>query len=252
MVSQTDTKPTPDEHEFCSTLEDVGFQPALATGVSARAALLNTAFWGRGVKLRVAFMEGTADLHHRVAKLAQEWPDLTGANFSFEFWIENELSPKDADIRITFDPALGSFSKLGRYAQAVDRRERTMNLGWMTTTLSEDKARAVVLHEFGHALGLVHEHMNPAQTIDWNEDQVRVDLKASQGWSDEQITANMFYRYDPSQIFGTDVDPTSIMMYPIPSGWTKNGFTVGLNSSLSPADRALIRQVYGVRPVFGE
>ena len=133
----------------------------------------------------------------------------------------------------------------------VDRTQRTMNLGWMTMALPEADARAVVLHEFGHALGLVHEHMNPAQPIDWNKDKVREDMRASQGWSDDKIDANMFHRYGAGEIFGTDVDPTSIMMYPIPPGWTKNGFTVGFNTLLSAADKALIRKAYGVRPVFG-
>jgi serralysin len=126
-----------------------------------------------------------------------------------------------------------------------------MNLGWMTMALAEANARAVVLHEFGHALGLVHEHMNPAQPIEWNKEKVRSDMRTSQGWSDEKIDANMFYRYDKKDIFGTDVDETSIMMYPIPPGWTKNGFTVGFNTGLSEVDKTLIRQVYGVRPAFG-
>ena len=93
--------------------------------------------------------------------------------------------------------------------------------------------------------------MNPAQRIDWNEEKVREDMRASQGWSDDKIDANMFHRYAEGEIFGTDVDPASIMMYPIPPGWTKNGFTVGFNTALSAADKALIRKAYGVRPVFG-
>lgn len=239
------------DHRFCSVLEDAGFQPPRMNGFTSRAALLNAAFWGRGVKLRVSFMEGEMDLQRRVAGLAQAWPDATRANFQFEFWIDSSLDPANADIRISFQKGLGSFSRLGRFAQSIDRRERTMNLGWMTMDLNEDEARSVVLHEFGHALGLVHEHMNPAQPIQWNEEKVRADLRASQGWSDETINANMFQRYDRSQVFSTDVDPTSIMMYPIPPSWTKDGFTVGFNTHLSPVDIALIRQAYGLRPVFG-
>ncbi len=240
-----------DLHQFCSTLEDARFQPPKSNGVTARAALLNAAFWGRGVRLRIAFLEGQPDLHRRVERLAQAWPTMTGANFTFEFWIDDGRDPAKADIRISFQPSLGSFSKLGRYASAVDSKERTMNLGWMTLDLSEDKARAVVLHEFGHALGLVHEHMNPAEQIHWNKDKVRADLKASQGWNDATIDANMFARYAPSDIFGTDVDPTSIMMYPIPPSWTTDGFMVGFNTTLSITDRALIRQAYGAQPIFG-
>ena len=242
---------TEHDHRFCSSLEDSGFRPAAEKGFNARAALLNAAFWGRGVRLRVSFIDGALDLQRRVAALAQAWPDETEANFGFEFWIDNGRDPTEADIRLTFQPGIGSFSKLGRFAQAGDRTQRTMNLGWMTMALPDADARAVVLHEFGHALGLVHEHMNPAQPIDWNKDKVREDMRASQGWPDDKIDANMFRRYETSEIFGTDVDPTSIMMYPILPGWTKNGFTVDFNTTLSTADKALIRSAYGARPVFG-
>lgn len=245
------TDPAVHDHCFCSTLDDEGVQPNGAAGAKARAALLNAAFWGRGKTLRISFMGGEPDLQRRVMALAQAWPNQTGADFSFEFWIGNGRDPAEADIRITFEQGIGSFSKLGKFAQNVNRKERTMNLGWMTMALAEDKARAVVLHEFGHALGLVHEHMNPAQAIDWNKEKVRKDMRASQGWSDEKIDANMFHRYVKKEIFGTDVDPTSIMMYPIPPGWTKNGFTVGFNTVLSEVDKTLIRQAYGVRPAFG-
>lgn len=238
-------------HEFCSTLEEVSDHPPGVGGMTARAALLNAAFWGRGVRLRVGFLEGAPELHQRVADLARAWPQETRANFDFEFWVDNGRDPGDADIRISFRPDLGSFSKLGRYARTVEVPGRTMNLGWMTLDLGEDKARAVVLHEFGHALGLVHEHMNPAQQIQWDVERVRADLRQSQGWDDAKIDANMFVRYAPDQIFGTDVDKDSIMMYPIPPGWTRDGFTVGFNTNLTEVDKSLIRAAYGVRPNFG-
>ena len=46
-----------DDHAFCSTLEDAAFRPPSDNGFTARAALLNAAFWGRGVRLRIAFLE---------------------------------------------------------------------------------------------------------------------------------------------------------------------------------------------------
>ncbi|HEX8224845.1 MAG TPA: hypothetical protein VF605_13585 [Allosphingosinicella sp.] len=236
--------------EFCSALEDSGFQPGTG-GFQERAALLNAAFWGRGVRLRVSFLEGTPELQRRVAGLAKLWETQTGANFTFEFWIANGRNPREADIRIAFRPDKGSNSVLGRYARSVDRDKRTMNLGWMTMELDEDRARAVVLHEFGHALGLIHEHMSPSQPINWNKEKVREDMRRAHGWEDDKIDANMFAKYRPREVFATPVDARSIMMYPIPPEWTTDGFTAPFNPDLTPTDIALVREAYGVRPAFG-
>jgi hypothetical protein len=100
--------PTSDNHCFCSTLDDAGVQPNGTTGTKARAALLNAAFWGKGKNLCISFMGGEPDLQRRVAALAQAWPE-TGADFSFEFWIGNGRDPAEGDIRITFEPEIGSF-----------------------------------------------------------------------------------------------------------------------------------------------
>ena len=34
------------------------------------------------------------------------------------------------------------------------------------------------------------------------------------------------------------------MMYPIPTTWTTDGFSVGLNNKLSDADRAFVKKQY--------
>ena len=47
-----------------------------------------------------------------------------------------------------------------------------MNLGWIHDSKSEDELRSVVLHEFGHALGAVHEHESPYASIPWNKEKV--------------------------------------------------------------------------------
>jgi hypothetical protein len=124
-----------------------------------------------------------------------------------------------------------------------------MNLGWMTEDLEEEKARAVVLHEFGHALGLIHEHQNPHQPVAWDIDAVVRDLRGPpNNWDNDTIRQNMFKAYDPDTVFATDTDSQSIMMYPIPGHWTTDDFSVGFNSDLSPDDIRLIKAAY---PKFG-
>jgi serralysin len=236
---------------FCSALDINPERLRLGCGFTARAALLNRAFWGRGARLTIGFLEGETALHTRVAELAERWITETNADIMFEFWIGNRRDPREANLRIAFRPDKGSQSVLGRYALGVTGGAATMNLGWMSLELADDKASAVVLHEFGHALGLIHEHLSPAQQIDWNVPNVTADLRRTQGWSDDIIQANMFAHYDPKEVFATDIDRHSIMMYPILERWTNNGFSAPFNSSLTAQDKALIKAAYGLRPVFG-
>jgi serralysin len=153
----------------------------------------------------------------------------------------------DADIRIAFQQGNGSWSYLGTYCKQIPKNEPTMNYGWLTPTSSEDELRRVVLHEFGHALGLIHEHQNPDTPIDWNRAAVIADLSGPpNNWDEATIENNMFKRYDPSEVSTTPTDRLSIMMYPIPASWTNDGFSADLNKELSDTDRDFIR---GALPV---
>jgi len=59
----------------------------------------------------------------------------------------------------------GSWSYIGTDATKLPLESFTMNLG------SVD--RPTVLHEFGHALGLIHEHQSPFKGgFKWNREEV--------------------------------------------------------------------------------
>jgi hypothetical protein len=71
------------------------------------------------------------------------------------------------------------------------------------------------------------------------------DLSAPpNNWPPDVIEANMFQPFSQAETNYTQLDPQSIMMYPIPPTWTEDGFSVGLNSNLSETDKAFIRQTY--------
>src|SRR5262249_35427714 len=152
----------------------------------------------------------------------------------------------DTDIRIAFQQGNGSWSYIGTLCRQIRPQEKpTMNYGWLTPGSSDDEVRRVVLHEFGHALGLIHEHQNPKGGIHWNRDAVIRDLSGPpNNWDVATIENNMFHYYPEGDITGTNLDSTSIMMYPIPAAWTLDGFSTGLNSALSDVDKGLIRTVY--------
>ena len=63
-------------------------------------------------------------------------------------------------------------------------------------------------------------------------------------WDEGEIRNNVLNHYDPSEVDATDVDPNSIMMYPIPAAWTNDGFSADLNADLSDTDVEFIRKEY--------
>lgn len=58
----------------------------------------------------------------------------------------------------------------------------------------------------------------------------------------------VLYREDPSRVRHTRFDPASIMMYPINSKVTKNGYSVDWNSELSVTDKQFIAMLYPAPP----
>lgn len=209
-------------------------------GRGTRAAVLKDFMWDTGETISVRFLGGSPQLRQRVRDVAEEWTTPDTANLEFAF-----VDSGSADIRIAFVSGDGSWSHIGTVARQIPQGEPTMNYGWLTDASSEDTLRRVVLHEFGHAVGLIHEHQNPQHAIDWNRAAVIADLsQPPNSWDLATIQHNMFDKYDPAEVEATDTDPLSIMMYPIPLAWTNDGFSAGLNHELSAADRSLISRVY--------
>jgi hypothetical protein len=205
-----------------------------------RAALLAESKWIPGSRVRVRFTEGDPKLWDRVIRVAEEWTGPQLANLSFQV-VEDE----DADIRVAFRPGDGSWSYLGTMCRQIPLGRPTMNYGWLTPGSTDDELRRVVLHEFGHAIGLIHEHQNPDHPISWNRAAVIAELSgAPNHWDRETIEHNIFHRYDPAAVLSTPVDAGSIMMSAIPASWTTDGFSTELNRDLSDTDRRLIRDAY--------
>jgi serralysin len=226
-----------DHYCMCITADDL---PAAdqASLAHHRAAVLKNSRWQPGQTISVRFLEGDPQLQRRVRDVALEWTRI--ANLQFQF-----VNTAPTDIRIAFAQGKGSWSYLGTVCRSIEEPKPTMNYGWLTPASDDKTLRRVVLHEFGHAVGLIHEHQNPKGGIKWNKPAVINDLSGPpNNWDQAKIENNMFRFYPPTDVVATDVDSDSIMMYPIPRAWTLDGFSAGMNGELSDNDKALIRSVY--------
>jgi Astacin (Peptidase family M12A) len=179
--------------------------------------------WINGSTLRVRFMGGTPGERATAQEQAQWWSDV--ANISFDFGTH-----PDAEVRISFDHGDGAWSMVGTDARQVPGNQATMNLGFL------DGGTAG--HEFGHAIGLAHEHSNPAGGIQWNEPVVLATLAGPPNfWDEATVRHNVFRKYAVDQINGTRFDPDSIMLYAFPASWTLNGIGTHANDVLSALDQ---------------
>ncbi|MEZ4810077.1 MAG: M12 family metallopeptidase [Allomuricauda sp.] len=192
--------------------------------------------WPNGSTLNVKFQGGSQYVRSKVIEYSKVWENF--ANIKFRY--VNSGTP---DILISFVSGDGSWSNLGKTSQQYARSNTpSMNFGWFDSSTSEEEFRRTTLHEFGHALGLHHEHQHPEGNIQWNKPVV-YNYYTSKGWTIGQIDDNIFTKYEET-LSNFKYDSFSIMHYPIPQEFTLNGYNVGWNSDLSPTDKTVIMEMY--------
>ncbi len=193
-------------------------QPALAA--------LTGKLWQPGRTLRIAFLDGDPALHERIFEYAAVW--TRHANLHFDV-----TRDPDAEIRISFAKP-GAWSYIGVDALSIPINQPTMNFGWLTLSTDEAELERAVTHEFGHALGCIHEHQSPAAGISRNKPAVYEYYAGPPNyWNKKQVDINISERYSAEITQFSQFDPESIMLYPIPTEFTLGDFEVGWNRTLS-------------------
>lgn len=192
--------------------------------------------WQVGQEIPIYFMNGTQEEHEQVKEWVKEWEDVINLQFK---WVDDPT----ASVRIHFDNSGASWSYIGNDALEIPARYPTMNFGW-------EIDKSTVLHEFGHMLGMGHEHQNPEGGIEWNEHEVIRDLSGAPNyWDEDTIRSNVLEKYRTDQVNGTEFDRESIMLYSFPGEWTVN-LPAGTpwNMELSDVDKEFMASQYPGAP----
>jgi len=199
-----------------------------------RSVGTHSKFWDNGRIITVSFIESLPDeLEYRIEKIIRRWDPHHSLALDF-------VKNRPADIRIYLGGNRNE-SYLGTDALAAPPDQPTLSI---STKPDHWSFESTLLHEFGHALGLQHEHLHPHARIPWNKEKVYHFFQATQGWSKAEIDLNLF-RVDnnPDTHIGP-YDKKSIMHYRVPNELTNGTWQVGDNLSISDQDKINIRKIY--------
>lgn len=200
------------------------------------AAIINWPRWQTGQTIKIKFLDGDAATQEKVKKIAAEWTKY--ANLKFEYVTTKEY----ADIRIGFNVGnYGAWSVLGMKSAYGNTEEQSMRLGPLTSS-NEASIRRTILHEFGHALGLIHENASPASTIKWDLPKVYQYYGELNGWSKDEV--DQFVIKSPESTNYSQYDSLSIMHYYVAPSLTTNGVGINEMSDLSMTDITFINKWY--------
>ncbi|MEO8624236.1 MAG: hypothetical protein ABI625_24360 [bacterium] len=237
--------------------------------------------------ITVAFNGGSATLKGTIAAAVGDW-SRSGA-VQFDFWTDPSKTrfrswattdeAYQADIRISFGNG-GHWSVVGldaRDTSIAKPGQATMNFAGFARFLPTNW-RPTVLHEFGHALGVEHEHRNPrvacAAAFRWDDDpgyeHTPADASTAytadahgrrpgvftylggppNNWSREKVEFNMGKLPFDKVYIASVFDPHSIMLYSFVPWLFRDGensacyTTLGANSVLSDEDRRAAAAAY--------
>jgi Astacin (Peptidase family M12A). len=200
-------------------------------------AVLTDFMWEQNKKLQVFFKGGTKEWIDKTLEIANIWNEH--CNISFH----RTMNVNQSHLRIGFENS-GCYSYIGNVALTVSNSESTLNLEISNLNLEDVEFKRIVLHEFGHALGLIHEHQSPNANMKWNKFYVYNYFYMRYGWDKSKVDINLFDEYANLSKGHSELDSTSIMGYYIPTEFTENGIVFPLNNDLSQCDIDFIGKIY--------
>ncbi|MGL6244966.1 M12 family metallopeptidase [Pseudomonas sp.] len=202
----------------------------------------HTRYWATGRTLKIAIMRLDDALFDTVKNAINQWAPYV--NLTFEFIDLNEDDELyEGDIRIEISPLYNTVARslIGTDALAAPSYSATM---WLGTNSTEATYEAVAIHEFGHALGRLHEHQHPDANIPWDREKVYKALEKNHGMSRATVDATLFPLPRDNNATYAPYDRHSVMHYQVTNDATLGDWEQLTNLQLSEGDIAFARQMY--------
>jgi len=203
-----------------------------------RASALRRCRWAYRSVVPVRFLDGEPSVQARVEGFAAEWTRPGRAAVTFDFQSRSPLA-----VRVSFAHP-GRWCAVGTTMRHVEDPDlATLSLGGLDERTSDRVMRQVVLHGFGHVLGMVHEWSLADSSMLCTDVLIEELRQTPHRWSPEVIARHML---EPLAAGETQHAPRrrSIMTCPIPARWLRGQSAVLMGHDLSAHDKDLASEWY--------
>jgi hypothetical protein len=211
------------------------------------------------IVIGVSFLDGTDDQKEEVESYAWEWVKRAGLPIRWVFGDESRQN-----IRIRFSDKGDTVNNWSWPGNRASRRSHpdqskpdqpTMLLNVYHREAAQKERRRTTLHEFGHALGLMHEQLHPDSGLHFREDVIVKEMKEKRWCRPDEDCLEKVRRHitkpaspDHACRGAPKYDEHSIMHYRIPPSWTWEEKKISSSFDLSNGDLDCVRSLYLAEP----
>jgi len=207
--------------------------------------------WNPNSTLKVGFnfedycipLNSRSEFKNQIINLAIQWCN----HGSIDLEISN--NPEEYDILIGFTPFIGTFSYLGTDSKIRTKNgKNSMNIDptWLIPSIGDTSSlwgidnypqidpnrkyvQHAILHEFGHAFGIIHEHQRQDRPFTWDIEWMKANINVLGLDSWESVKSNYITTFKMPDLNHGEYDPDSIMVY----AWNKNATIEKIGSKIN-------------------
>ena len=192
--------------------------------------------WPQFATITISTTGLTEEQRALVKKNICKWAPHVNLKFKF-------IDRPDGDIRVIADKNLdGGFLGHTPNAEGTIRPPLIMGIGFREGP--DPDIERVILHEFGHALGLHHEHQHPDSTLGIKEELIEEKKKTLSADQLERFNSQYLYTFPRHRVITSPYDQKSIMHYPFKAESLNSGKSIPPNKELSKGDIDFISSLY--------